>query len=460
MPDHSITQSLSHLSTMRLLTSATCALLLTAAPTVQTYAADLIDIYKEARSSDAVYAAARAAWSAGQEKLPQGRAGLLPQLSLSASTQYNDREIRFRSPGTPGSEGQFNSNAVTLSLTQPLFRAQNYMQYEQGKTQVAQADVQFALAAQDLVVRTAQAYFDILLAQDSVAFAGAQKSAIAEQLAQAKRNFEVGTATITDQHDAQARYDLTVAQEIAANNDLEIKRRALEQLIGKPAPVLALLGKQFSLALPEPNRMDDWVQDAARTSLQVQISQAGLTFATQEVTRNRGGHLPTLDAVASYSESGSGSGLQGGTGTDTTSRVIGLQLNVPIYQGGLTSSRVREALAFEDKARQDLENARRTAELSTRQAFLGVANGAAQVKALQAALVSSQSSLDSTRLGLEVGVRTQVDVLNAQQQLFSTRRDLAQATYNYILSLLKLKAAVGRLAEDDLTQVNAWLAVK
>ncbi len=423
------------------------------------YAADLIDIYREARGSDAVYASARAAWSATQEKLPQGRAGLLPQASLSASSQYNDRSLSVRD-GSATRIGQFNSNAVTLSLTQPLFRPQSYTQYEQAKTQLTQADAQFALAAQDLIVRVAQAYFDVLLAQDNVAFSQAQKAAIAEQLAQAKRNFEVGTATITDQHDAQARFDLTVSQEIAAQNDLEIKRRALEQLIGKVAPGLSLLGKGLVLALPQPNNMDTWVQDAAQTNLQVQVNQAGLVFATQEVTRNRGGHWPTLDAVASYSEAGSGSGITGGAGTDTTTKVIGLQLSLPLYQGGLTGSRIREALANEDRARQDLENARRTAALTTRQAFLGVANGMAQVKALQAALVSSQSSLDSTRLGLEVGVRTQVDVLNAQQQLFSTRRDLAQATYTYILSLLRLKAAVGRLAEDDLARINAWLERK
>jgi outer membrane protein len=445
---------------MRIFTSVSLAVLLAAAPMVQTYAADLIDIYKAARGSDAVYGAARAAWSAGQEKLPQGRAGLLPQVSVSASTQYNDRDIRFRNPASPAAVGQFNSNAVTLSLTQPLFRAQNYTQYEQAKTQVTQADIQLALAAQDLVLRVAQAYFDVLLAQNNVGLAAAQKAAIAEQLAQAKRNFEVGTATITDQHDAQARYDLTVSQEIAAQSDLEIKRRVVEQLIGKPAPVLATLaGTRFALSLPEPNNMDAWVQDASQSSLQIQLSEAGLTFASQEVTRNRGGHLPTLDAVASYSEAGSGSGITGGpnSGTDITTKVIGLQLALPLYQGGLTSSRVREALANEDKARQDLENARRSAVLAARQSFLGVTNGMAQVNALQAALVSSQSSLDSTRLGLEVGVRTQVDVLNAQQQLYTTRRDLAQATYNYILSLLKLKAATGRLAEDDLLQVNAWL---
>lgn len=407
-----------------------------------------------------MYAGARAAWAAAQEKLPQGRAGLLPSASVSASTQYNDRDIRFRSPGVPAAVGQFNSNALTLSLTQPLYRPQNLTQYEQAKTQLTLADAQFSAAAQDLMLRVAQAYFDVLLALDNVAFAAAQKAAIAEQLAQAKRNFEVGTATITDQHDAQARYDLTASQEIAAQNDLEIKRRALEQLIGKPAPVLALLGKDLPLSMPEPPSMEAWVAEANASNLQIQASEAGLAFASQEVTRNRGGHLPTLDAFASYSDTGSGAGLQGGPGLDTTTKVIGVQLAVPIYQGGLINSRIREALANEDKARQDLENARRSAVLATRQAFLGVSNGVAQVKALQAALVSSQSSLDSTRLGMEVGVRTQVDVLNAQQQFFSTRRDLAQATYNYILSLLKLKSAVGRLTEDDLAKVNGWLARK
>src|SRR5665647_724064 len=163
---------------------------------ISSQASDLIDIYREARGSDAVYASARAAWSAAQERLPQARAGLLPQASLSASTQYNDRDIRFRNPATPQAVGQFNSNAVTVSLTQPLFRPQNVTQYEQAKTQLTQADAQFALAAQDLVVRVAQAYFDVLLAQDNVALSQAQKAAIAEQLAQAKRNFEVGTATI------------------------------------------------------------------------------------------------------------------------------------------------------------------------------------------------------------------------------------------------------------------------
>jgi outer membrane protein len=443
----------------RIPTSALFAvLLLTAAPLP---AADLLQIYRLAQGSDAVYAAARAAWTATQEKLPQGRAGLLPSVTLSGSTQWNERETEFRNPGffTPRTASdRFNSNNWTVTLTQPLYRRQNFVAYEQAKTQVGQADAQLALAGQDLILRVSQAYFDALLADNNVELAAAQKVAISEQLAQAKRNFEVGTATITDTHEAQARYDLAVAQEIAARNDLEIKRRQLAQIIGRPAPALARPTGEIKLELPQPNRIEPWVEEAMRASLSVVIAEGTLAFARQEVDRNRGGHHPTLDAVASYGDAGAGVGQQvGSSGFDSTTKVIGLQLAVPLYQGGATASRVREALANEERARQELESARRSAELAVRQAFLGVTNGMAQVNALRAALVSSQSSLDSTRLGLEVGVRTQVDVLNATQQIFTTRRDLAQAAYNYVLSQLRLKAAVGRIAEDDLAKANAWL---
>ena len=236
-----------------------------------------------------------------------------------------------------------------------------------------------------------------------------------------------------------------------------MKKRQLELLIVRPAPAVASLGKRFELRSPEPNSMDRWVAEAGENNLQVRVSRAGLEFASQEIERNRAGHRPSIDAFATYSDAGAGSGVQGGPGNDTTSRIVGVQVSVPLYQGGLVSSRVREAVANEDKARQDLETARRTAELTARQAFLGVTSGIAQVRALEAALVSSQSSLDSTRLGQEVGVRTQVDVLNAQQQLSQTRRDLAQAKYNYILTLLRLKSAVGQFTEQDLALVNLWL---
>lgn len=360
--------------------------------------ADLVTIYREAREGDATYAAARATYEAAQERLPQGRAGILPTLNLSGNTQFNDRDLNFRD-GTPGTNSRFNSNSVTLSATQPLFRRQNWISYEQARNQVSQAEAVFLQAHQDLIIRVAQAYFDVLLAENNVTLAGAQKAAFSEQLAQAKRNFEVGTSTITDANDAQARYDLAVAQEIAAQNDLEIRKRTLQQIVGKLPPGLARLSSRFSPEFPSPNVMENWVEQATNSSLQIRASRAALDVATQEIARNRSAHLPTLDAFASYTDSGSGSGNAGGSGTDTNTRVIGLQFALPLYQGGITNSRVRESAANRDKARQDLENTTRTVALNTRSAFLGVTNGVAQIKALQAALISSQSSLDSTKLG-------------------------------------------------------------
>ncbi len=441
--------------TMRFLKATTLSLLV-ALPMVAN-GADLLEIFRLAQGADAQYAAARAAWSAGQEKLPQGLSGLLPSATVSASSQYNDREFRSRDPAVGTTTSQFNSNAASISATQPLYRPQNMAAYDQAKTLVVQSDAVFAQAAQDLILRVAQTYFDVLLAQDTVEFSQAQLTAIGRQLEQAKRNFEVGTATITDTHEAQSRYDLTTSTEIAARNDLELKKRVLELIIGRPAPGLSPLGPRFSPLFPEPNNPAVWVDNAVLNNLQLRASQASLDFATKEVERNRAGHRPTLDAFATYSDSGSGSGTVGVAGVDTKAGVVGVQLAIPIYQGGLTSSRVREALANEDKARQELENARRTARLTAQQTFLGVASGVSQVKALEAALVSSQSSLDSTRLGQEVGVRTQVDVLNALLQLSLTRRDLAQAKYAYIFALLRLKAAAGQLTEQDLVYVNGWL---
>lgn len=419
-------------------------------------AADLLAVFREAQKEDAVFAAARANLSAGQEKLPQGLSGLLPAVTMSGNTLYNDRDLQFRN-GTPNSNSRFNSNGLNVTATQPLFRAQNWITYEQAKNQVTQAEAAFQQATHDLMIRVSQAYFDVLLAENNLTLATAQKTAYAEQLAQARRNFEVGTATITDANDAQARHDLAFSQEIGAQNDLEVKKQALRQIIGSVPSSLSRISGGFAPQLPTPNSMEAWVEQSATASPQIKAARMAHEVATQEVTKNRGGHLPTLDAVASYAETGQGAGIQGGVGFDSTTRYIGLQLAVPIYQGGLVNSKVREALANQEKARQELENARRTVAQNTRASFLGVTSGVAQIKALEAALVSSQSSLDSTKLGQEVGVRTQVDVLNAQQQLISTRRDYAQAIYGYAVNVLRLKAAAGTLAEADLAYVNQWL---
>ena len=420
-------------------------------------AADLLDIFRMAQGADSTYAVARATWAATQERVPIGRAGLLPVVSLSASTQRDDRDISFRD--STRSNSRFSSSGVTLSVTQPLIRIQNSIVYEQALTQVQQADAQLALAAQDLILRTAQAYFDVLLAQDNVAFVEAQKTALQQQVNQARRAFEVGTAPVTDVHEAQARFDLVNAQEIAARNELELRRRGLELLIGREPPALAPLGPGFTLKSPEPNAVDPWLSLAAQQNLQVKAAQSGMTFSAQEIERNRAAHRPTLDVFANVSNNASGAGIQGGVGNDTRNRVVGLQLALPIYNGGATNARVREAIANEDRSRNEYEVARRAAVFAARQAFLGITNGTALVRALDAALTSTQSQLASTRVGQSVGVRTIVDVLNAQQLLFSARRDQAQAKYNYIISLLRLEAAIGELTEHDIAAVNLWLDI-
>ncbi len=424
-------------------------------------AADLLETYRAAQANDPVFAAARAARQAGEEKLPQGRSLLLPNINLNANSTFNDQNTQYKGalpPGFPlaGGNSRFNSHGYGVTLTQPLFRQQNWVAYTEAELQVAQTEAQFKIAEQDLILRVAQAYFDVLIAQDSVQLSEAQKKAISEQLEQAKRNFDVGSATITDTLEAQSRYDLTSAQEIAARNNLEIKRRALQQLINAMPKELKPLGKEFKLEAPQPDDMEKWVNDAQSSSLQLAIAKAGAELADKEVARNRGGHYPTVDLVANYSQNNANGGMFL-VGTNTTSKSIGVQLNLPLYQGGAVNSKWREAEANRERARQELENASRDVALQTRQAYLGVVNGIAQVKALQQALTSSESVLEASKLGQEVGVRTNLDVLNAQQQLYATRRDLYQAEYNYLLSQLRLKAAVGTLAEDGLSKVNQAL---
>jgi len=411
-------------------------------------AADLLDIYRAAQTQDAVFAGARAAQQAGQEKLTQGRALLMPSVNLNANTTYND-------VNAPYGASRYNNHGYGVSVVQPLFREQNWAAYNQSELQVAIADAQFRGAQQDVILRSAQAYFDVLIAQDTVQLNAAQKAAIAQQLEQAKRNFEVGTATITDTYEAQARYDLILAQELAAANELELKRRDLQQLINAAeVPALNMLGAGFNPVAPEPAEVQKWVDDAQRNNVQVVSAEAAYQLAEQEVARSRGGHLPTVDLIGNYAKN---TGCTFTTCGDTRSTSVGVQLNMPLFQGGATQSKWREAEANREKAKQDLESARRNVALQARQAYLGVASGIAQVQALQQALKSSESLLEASKLGQEVGVRTSLDVLNAQQQLFSTRRDLYQAQYNYLVSHLRLKAAAGNLLEADLERVNQAL---
>lgn len=429
------------------------AALFLAAP-LTTTAADLLDVYRDALAQDPVFLAARASATAAKEVAPQAQATLLPNASLTGGFAKNWRDT----DGIP--KYDYTSKSYTLSLTQPLFRMQSWIGADQADWQVKQADAVFADALQNVIVRAAQAYFDVLLAQDNVAVTAASKTAYSEQLAQAKRNFEVGTATIVDTYEAQARYDLANARGISDENDLEIKKRALQQLIGKVPGALLPLKDGVALALPQPADMEEWVKSAEVANPAIAQARAGYEIASREISRSKAGHYPTLDLVGSYGDSRSPAiSASGAVGSDigTKATSIGLQLTIPLYQGGATQSRVRQALSLRDKAEQDLENAKRTIAQSVRLNYLGVTNGVAQVKAYEAALVSNKSSLDSTILGREVGVRTNVDILNAQQLLYQARRDLQQARYNTVLSQLKLKSSVGRLSEDDLAEVNRLL---
>lgn len=417
-------------------------------------AADLTQVYREAQEADQLFATARATLDAGRERMPQGRAGLLPSLTLSGNSMWNESEIALHD-GPTLSKPNYNSRSYQLSLSQPLFRWQNWVAYDQSKMQVAQAEANFVQARQDLILRVAQAYFDVLYAAENLTAVRGNMAAITQQLELAKKTFEVGTSTITDTHEAQARYDLAVAQEIAAESDLEVKRRSLQAILGKEAGALAALRKNAELSAPQPADMNVWVAAAEKDSVNVQVQQALADIAAREVDRQRAGHYPTVDLVANYGNSksmGSSNNL-----VDTDFRNVGVQVSIPLFQGGMVVSRQREAAANNMAAQSGLENARRNSALAARQYYLGVSNGLAQVKALRAALVSSQSALESNKLGYEVGVRINIDVLNAENQVYVTKRDLAKATFDTLMAQLRLKAATGALGEDDVAQVNALL---
>ena len=426
----------------------------------QAMAEDLLQLYRESRQTDPSILSAKAGWEATQERIPQAQAGLLPQVSVGGGASYTLTDARTQGINGFPKSTQNNSNIAlnaTVSASQPLYRRQNKVVLDQARVQVAQSTFVLQSADQDLAIRLAQAYFYVLLAQDTSAFVGSQKAATNESLAQAKRNFEVGTATITDTNEAQARYDQIVALEISAFNDIEIKRRAIEVIVGRTAPPLRALAANPVLAAPAPDNLDAWATLAEQGNLAIQISKAALDIATLEVDRNRAAREPVVDLTASYSHQETNGISSAYAGLSARQGIIGVQVSMPLYTGGLIESRVREALASLERARQDLEEARRNAAQAARTSYLNVRNGIAQVRALEQAVVSANVALDSSKLGMEVGVRTNVDVLNSQQQVFSARRDLAKARYDVITNTLRLKAAAGILTDMDLEQVNRAL---
>jgi len=420
-------------------------------------AADLMQVYRDALEFDAQYASVRAQSAADRERKAQGLAGLLPQVGASAGSQYND--IRFTEP-LSGS-GRYNTNNWGVQLTQPIFRLQNWEQYKQGELAAAIAELQSASAQQDLMLRAANAYFDLLNSQETLASIVAQKEAAAQQLELAKKSFEVGTTTITDVHEAQSRYDLAVASEAAAQADVEVKHQTLRQLTGKDYGPLAPLREGVKFDRPQPDNMQQWAQSAEQNNLSVQAAKLNYDITDRQVTASRAGHLPTVDFVANYGYNSipTPNALQQVIILENkyNTTQVGVQVQLPIFAGGYTQSKVRESLALKDKARSDLDNAQRSAYLGAQQAYLGLTSGIAQVAGYEAALVSSRSAVESNKLGYQVGVRINIDVLNAETQFYDTFRLLARARYDTLLAQLRLKNATGNLAEQDLQSVNALL---
>ncbi|MDB5870822.1 MAG: outer membrane protein-like protein [Ramlibacter sp.] len=427
------------------------SLALAAAFAAPVRAESLLDLYESARGYDASWQSAKAQYDANLFRAEQAKAGILPSVNLGGGVT----RAQFDN-SVPLVERGITTQTGTLSASQPLYRPANVATYQQGKRQAELAQAQLTAASQDLVIRVSQAYFDVLAAQDTLAFVQAQKTAVNEQLASAKRNFEVGTSTITDSREAQARYDLVIAQEIAADNDLRVKKLALDSLVGKPDVKPIPLAVPEVVPLPQPNDVNIWVQQGEENSPAIQQAKTAVEIAQLETEKAKAGHKPTLDLTASYNVTRNpGGNTTVPVDTRSKSGAIGLSFNLPIFSGFATQNRVRETLSLEEKAQADLEATRRNVAQAIRTAYFGVVSGQGQVKALEAAEASSQSALEANRLGYQVGVRINIDVLNSQSQLFQTKRDLAQARYNVLLGLLKLRQANGTLLPEDLARLNA-----
>jgi outer membrane protein len=437
------------LSNFRLL-PLMCALGASFSMTAQ--AQNLVDLYTAAQGYDAAYQAAKSQFNATVAKSEQARAAILPTAGLAISGTSTNQEV------LPSPARTYATQTGTISASQPLYRPANWASYEQGKKSLDLAQAQLNQAEQDLIVRVSQGYFDVLAATDSLTFLKSQKTAVAEQLASAKRNFEVGTSTITDSREAQARYDLVIAQELAAENDLMVKSLALNQLVGQQNVKPKALKAPVQLPAVEPADVVHWVDQSQTSNPGIQQANVALDVALLETSKAQAGHKPTLDLVGSYSAINNNGSSTGTSDSRVNVGTIGLNFSLPLFAGFSTQNRIKETLALEEKARADLETAKRSVAQGTRTAFFGVQSGHAQVNALQAAEASSQSALEANQLGYQVGVRINIDVLNSQSQLFDTKAKLAKARYDVLVGGLKLRQAAGTLKAEDLQPINRQLA--
>ncbi len=411
---------------------------------------DLQGLLELARRNDPTYLAAREAREASRQATPVARSRLLPRIDIEGSVSRVRQELR--SPDRP--ETDFTSKSIALTITQPVYRRDLRVALRQARTSVRRADVDFAFSYQDLLLRVASAYFDVLNAVDDLRFERANKQAIAQQLKQAEQRFEVGLIAITGVREAQARFDLATASELAAENALDNAREAMREITGQVPEQLSTLGAEVPLAIPEPADIDAWTRTALQQNLRVQSANYAMLVAQEEIERQSSGHYPTLDLVARMGRSDVGGGV---AARDLQDASLGLELTVPLYQGNGVVAATREARARYREALQQLEVARRSVQRQTREAFLGIRSGIARVRALSQAVVSNQSALDAVEAGFQVGTRTSVDVLDAQRDLLQAQSDYASARYAYILDILRLKQAAGTLSDEDIRAVNSWL---
>jgi outer membrane protein len=426
-------------------------------------AQSLVEMYDAARGYDAGFISAKAQFEANLARANQALGGILPNISVSVSQIKTDyqRQVKgldlVRQPVT-----ELETKTTAATLVQPIYRPAAWAAYRQGGRLLQQAAAQYEAAEHDLLIRVSQAYFDVLTSEDNLELVQTQKKAVSEQLASAQRNFEVGTATITGVRDAQARFDLANAQEIAAENDLRIKRLALNMVVGLSEAKPKRLAKNTALVAPPKEDVNTWVSQSQANSPAVRQAQLALEVADFEIDKATAGHKPTLDAQMTYGRTENIKGTPLATGFSppitTWNPTVGLVLNVPLFAGFSTMYKVKEASALKDKAQSDLENARRSTEQATRTAYFGLLAGLSQVKAYEAAELSSQSALDANKLGYSVGVNINIDVLNSQSQLYQTKRDLAKARYDVLVTNLKLRQAAGTLTPADLQPINDLLA--
>jgi len=422
-------------------------------------AVDLLDVYRLGVENDAEYRSAVAANRAEQELEPQAWASLLPTVALSGTTTANKEDVRRNSNSQLPGQFDYHSDQLRLTVSQPIFHKDLWNALEQAQNRVDQADATLVLARQALMIRVAERYLQTLRAQDDLLFAESEKTATEQQLTQAQQRFEVGFIAITDIEETRAARDLAIAREIEARNQRNNTHEALREVTGEYLSELAPLGRQARMAGPlEPDDIDQWTETALARNLEVAVARKAVDVAEAEIRRIGSGHLPTLDLVGAHDRSSRNGGSSGEN--DVMTSTLSLQLNVPIFQGGMVLSRPREAMHRHTQAAEELDKIQRSVHRQTRDAFLGIESGNSRIQALWQALQSTEAALDATRAGFEAGTRTSVDVLNAERERLRAKRDYAGARYDYVLDILRLKQAAGTLSEQDLITINTWFGAE